>query len=99
MPASRKRSTIVSSESTSLGLSASMSCLMRCRTASAEWASPPSEAAIDEVKKYFNSKMPRLVAMYLLAVTRDTVDSCILMGSASVLWLGGGGGGAARNKN
>ena len=26
------------------------------------------------MKKYFSSKMPRLVAMYLLAVTRDTVD-------------------------
>ena len=57
-----------------LRLSASISCLMRWRTASAECASPPSEAAIDEVKKYFSSKMPRLVAMYLLAVTRDTVD-------------------------
>ena len=59
------------------GLSASMRCLMRWRTASAECASPPSAAAIAEVKKYFSSKMPRLVAMYLLAVTRDTVDSCM----------------------
>ncbi len=29
-----------------------------------ECASPPSAAAIDEEKKYFNSKMPRGVAMY-----------------------------------
>ena len=50
---------------------------MRWRTASAECASPPSAAAMAEVKKYFSSKMPRLVAMYLLAVTRDTVDSCM----------------------
>ena len=56
-------------------LSVSIICLIRCRTASAECASPPSAAAIAEVKKYFSSKMPRLVAMYLLAVTRDTVDS------------------------
>ena len=62
---------------------------MRCRTASAECASPPSDAAIAEVKKYFSSKMPRLVAMYLLAVTRDTVDSCMLMASAMVFRLSG----------
>ena len=62
---------------------------MRSRTASAECASPPSDDAIDEVKKYFSSKMPRLVAMYLLAVTRDTVDSCMLMASATVLRLSG----------
>ena len=74
MPASRSFSTIVSSDNTSAALSASISCLMRWRTASAECASPPLAAAIAEVKKYFSSKMPRLVAMYLLAVTRDTVD-------------------------
>ncbi len=89
MPASRSLSTRVSSESTSRGLSASINCLMRWRTASAECASPPSEAAIDEVKKYFNSKMPRLVAMYLFAVTRETVDSCMLMASATVFRLSG----------
>ena len=37
----------------------------------------PREAAIDEVKKYFNSNRPRGVAMYLFAVTRLTVLSCI----------------------
>src|SRR3546814_10323778 len=49
---------------------------MRWRTASAEWAVPlaPAMAA---VKKYFNSKVPRGVAMYLFEVTRLTVDSCI----------------------
>ena len=70
-------------------LSASISCLMRWRTASAECASPPSAAAIAEVKKYFSSKMPRLVAMYLLAVTRDTVNSCMPIASAMVLRLSG----------
>jgi hypothetical protein len=30
------------------------------------------------VKKYFNSKIPRLVAMYLFAVTRETVDRACL---------------------
>ena len=34
-------------------------------------------AGIEAVKKYFISNSPRGVAMYLLAVTRDTVDSCI----------------------
>ena len=62
---------------------------MWCRTASAEWASPPSADAIEAVKKYFNSKLPRLVAMYLLAVTRDTVDSCIWIASATALRLSG----------
>jgi hypothetical protein len=89
MPASRSFSTMVSSDSTSRALSASISCLMRCRTASAECASPPSEAAIEDVKKYFSSKMPRRVAMYLLAVTRDTVDSCMLIASATVFRLSG----------
>ena len=46
-------------------------------------------AAIDEVKKYFNSKMPREVDMYLFAVTRDTVDSCIEIASATVFRLSG----------
>ena len=59
MPASRSRSTMVSSDNTSFALSASIKCLMRSRTASAECASPPSDDAIDEVKKYYNSKMPR----------------------------------------
>src|ERR1700730_6360781 len=40
-------------------------------------------------KKNFISKVPRAVAMYLLAVTRDTVDSCISIASAMVLRLSG----------
>src|SRR5487761_2298679 len=40
-------------------------------------------------KKYFNSNMPRGVAIYLLAVTRDTVDSCMAMAAATVLRLSG----------
>ena len=83
MPVSRNRSTMVSSERIAAGASASISRLMWWRTASAEWASPPSAEAIEAVKKYFNSKLPRLVAMYLLAVTRDTVDSCIWIASAT----------------
>ena len=62
---------------------------MRWRTASDECASPLSAEAIEEVKKYLSSKMPRDVAMYLLEVTRDTVDSCIDMASATVLRLSG----------
>src|SRR5262249_45757631 len=89
IPASCSFSTMVSSDSTCSGLSASISCLIRWRTASAEWASPPSAEAIAEVKKYFSSKIPRLVAIYLLAVTRETVDSCILIASAMVLRLSG----------
>src|SRR6202049_3362431 len=99
MPASRNFSTMVSSDSTSAAGSASIKCLMRCRTASAECASPPWEAAIAEVKKYLNSKMPRLVAIYLLAVTRDTVDSCMLMASATVLRLSGRRCSTPRAKN
>ena len=55
---------------------------MRKRTASAECASPPRAPAIDEVKKYFSSKMPRGVAMYLFVVTRLTVLSCMPIASA-----------------
>ncbi len=55
---------------------------MRWRTASAECASPPSVAAIAVVKKYFISNVPRGVAMYLFAVTRLTVLSCISTASA-----------------
>jgi len=52
------------------GLSWSINCLIRKRTDSAEWASPPSCAAIEAVKKYLSSKRPRGVAIYLLEVTR-----------------------------
>ena len=61
-----------------------MSCLMRKRTASAEWASPPAPEGIEAVKKYFSSNRPRGVDMYLFEVTRDTVDSCMAMASAMV---------------
>ncbi len=44
---------------------------------------------MDEVKKYFISKMPRLVAIDLLEVTRETVDSCMPMASAMVLRFSG----------
>ena len=48
-----------------------------------------SAEAIAAVKKYFISKMPRVVAMYLFEVTRDTVDSCMPIASATVLRLSG----------
>ena len=44
---------------------------------------------MEDVKKYLSSNMPRGVAMYLLDVTRDTVDSCIEIASATVLRLSG----------
>src|ERR1019366_5796324 len=77
--------TIASSESICPGLSRSISCLIRNHTDSAEWASPPSRAEIEAVKKYLSSKRPRGVAIYLLEVTRDTVDSCTPTASAIVL--------------
>ena len=49
----------------------------------------PSAEAIAEVKKYLSSNTPRGVAMYLLEVTRLTVDSCIEMASATVFRLSG----------
>ena len=64
------------------GFSWSIICLMRKRTASAEWASPPRAVGIEVEKKYFSSKTPRGVMMYLFEVTRDTVDSCMPMASA-----------------
>ena len=82
-------STILSSESTPLAGSASMSSRMRWRTASEECASSPSDDAMAEVKKYFSSNTPRGVAIYLLEVTRLTVDSCIEMASATVFRLSG----------
>ena len=47
---------------------------MRWRTASEECASSPSAEAMAEVKKYLSSNTPRGVAMYLLEVTRLTVE-------------------------
>ena len=45
--------------------------------------------AIEAVKKYRSSNTPRGVSMYLLAVTRLTVDSCMPMASATVRRLSG----------
>ena len=44
---------------------------------------------MDTVKKYFSSKTPRGVIMYLFDVTRLTVDSCMPMASATALRLSG----------
>ena len=57
---------------------------MRKRTASAECAAPPLVVAIEAEKKYLSSKTPRGVIMYLFDVTRDTVDSCMPIASATV---------------
>ena len=51
------------------------------RIAVAEQA-PPSAVATWLEKKYLSSKMPRGVSMYLLVVTREIVDSCMLTASA-----------------
>src|SRR5258706_1755656 len=78
MPWSLSIVTIRSSDKISLGVSLQMNSLMRSRTDSDECASREGpDAAIDEVKKYFISKMPRGVEMALFEVTRLTVDSCI----------------------
>src|SRR5574343_2015645 len=55
--------------------SALINCLISARIAVAEQA-PPVSVATWLPKKYFNSKIPRGVAMYFWLVTRDTVDSC-----------------------
>ena len=59
----------------SVGLSASIIPLMTPRIAVAEQA-PPLAVAISREKKYLSSNTPTGVAMYLLLVTRETVDSC-----------------------
>ena len=64
-------------------------CRIRKRTDSAEWASPPLFEAIEAVKKYFSSNRPRGVAIYLLEVTRETVNSCMPIASAMVFRLSG----------
>ena len=45
--------------------------------------SSPATRAMDELKKYFSSKMPCGVCTYLFVVTRETVDSCMPMSSAT----------------
>ena len=62
---------------------------MRWRTASEECDSAPRRPAMAAVKKYFISKVPRLVPIALLEVTRDTVDSCMPIASATVFRLSG----------
>src|SRR5262245_14465243 len=89
IPSPLSRSTILSSDNTSLAGSASIISRIRWRTASDECESPALVAAIAEVKKYLGSNRPRLVAMYLLAVTRLTVDSCVEIASATVLRFSG----------
>ena len=90
MPVSLRISTIRSSLSTSPSrASLSIIALIRWRTASAEWVAPPSEDWIAAVKKNFSSNTPRGVEMYLFEVTRLTVDSCMLMASATVLRFSG----------
>ena len=49
----------------------------------------PSTDWIEAVKKYFSSNRPRGVAIYLLEVTRLTVDSCIEIASAMMRRLSG----------
>src|SRR3977135_2687575 len=63
------------SESGARGSSAAISSFMTARTAVAE-AAPPFSVARRREKKCLNSNRPRGVAMYLLLVTRQTVDSC-----------------------
>jgi len=58
------------------------------RTASAEWASPPPVAAMEEVKKNFISKPPAASQIFVRG-HRLTVDSCMPMASATVLRLSG----------
>ena len=69
------RRAICASESGSDGFSASIMPLMTPRIAVAEQA-PPLAVAISREKKYLSSNTPTGVAMYLLLVTRETVDSC-----------------------
>ena len=58
-----------------------MNCLSRARTAVLEALAPVSVPK-PEPKKYFNSKVPCGVAMYLAVVTRLMVDSCKANSSA-----------------
>jgi len=61
--------------------SALTSCLIKARTAVLD-ALPPASVLSDEPKKYFSSKVPVGVAMYLAVVTREIVDSCSPSSSA-----------------
>ena len=63
------------SDSGLAGSSAATSCLISARTAVLD-ALPPASVFSDEPKKYFSSKVPNGVDMYLAVVTREIVDSC-----------------------
>ena len=63
------------SDSGALGSSAATSCRISARTAVLD-ALPPASVDSDEPKKYFSSKVPYGVDMYLAVVTREMVDSC-----------------------
>ena len=69
------RRAICASDSGAVALSASIIPLITPRIAVAEQA-PPLAVAISREKKYLSSNTPTGVAMYLLLVTRETVDSC-----------------------
>ncbi len=55
---------------------------IRDRTDSEETTTPGVRAGSADVKKYFSSKMPRGVVMYLFEVTRLTVLSCSSVATA-----------------
>src|SRR5580692_10286097 len=88
-PSAVSSATMRSSDRISVAFSFSIISRMRSRTASAEWDSAPFIDWIAAVKKYFISNIPRGVAIYLLEVTRLTVDSCIVIASAMVRRLSG----------
>src|SRR6266851_2958274 len=75
-PSSFNRSTMRSSDNGWWEFSPPTRRRMRERTDSDDTTTPGVRAGSAEVKKYFSSKMPRGVAMYLLEVTRLTVLSC-----------------------
>ena len=78
IPAPRSRSTMVSSDSTSCAFSASIRRLMRSRTASAEWDSPPSDAAIADVYRgpleQFVARRDALVKQLRASKQREHAD-------------------------
>src|SRR5688500_18975802 len=98
VPCALSSSTIFWSEYGLRGSSCHTSCLMWCFTASLAVSSPDTRA-MDELKKYFSSKMPCGVCTYLFVVTRLTVDSCIWMSSATSLRINGRRCSTPRSKN
>ena len=88
-PSAVSSATMRSSDRISRGSSFSIISRMRSRTASALCDSAPFIDWIEAVKKYFSSNNPRGVEIYLLEVTRLTVDSCIEIASAMMRRLSG----------